>query len=221
MLRSWASSQKAKLNASAATGLTAQTEQDALAQAMAAAMHIMNDDLEGAENGLKDGDSSFHRLGRGLIAFLRAALGFEKEVMREAQDRLNEAEAQAAKEQKAVQKDPNAFRSAIYEPGTEHALTYAQCLLMGAVVAVLNESLTEALRGFYNMRKAYMTLSGIVESEERFLSSRPVSRASMNTTSNYTSSQNSQASAQNGVPVTPRQHGDQHEWEVKIGRAHV
>lgn len=175
MLRGWASGQKAKLTASP-TAVTVQSEQEALAQAMAAAMHIMNDDLEGAEKGLQNGESSFHKLGRGLIAFLRAALGFEKDVMRDAQDKLSAAEAQAYKEQKSAQKEPNAFRSSIYETGTEYALTYAQCLLMGAVVAVLNESLTEALRGFYNLRKAYMTLNTIVDAEDRYLQKQPLSR---------------------------------------------
>ncbi|KAL8949314.1 MAG: hypothetical protein Q9222_004570 [Ikaeria aurantiellina] len=43
----------------------------------------MNDDLQAAEDGLADGNSSFHKLGKGMVAFLRATLGFEPEVMRE------------------------------------------------------------------------------------------------------------------------------------------
>lgn len=214
MLRGWAFGQKAKLTSSS-TSLTAQSEQDALAQAMAAAMHIMNDDLEAAEKGLQGGNSSFHKLGMGLIAFLRATLGFEKDVMRDAQDRLSAAEAQAFKEQKSSQKEPGAFRSSIYEPGTEYALTYAQCLLMGAVVAVLSESLTEALRGFYNLRKAYMTLNTIVETEDRFLreasSSRPQTAGF--TTSAIPTRSSSRLGSSSNLPSGVQQ-GDVTDWDI-------
>lgn len=43
--------------------------------------------------------------------------------------------------------------------------------MMSAVVAVLNESLVESMKGFYKLRRAYMTLDSIVEMERKHMAS--------------------------------------------------
>jgi hypothetical protein len=49
----------------------------------AAAELILNDDVDGAEEGLAGRNSAFHLLGRAVVMFIRATLGFEQDVMRQ------------------------------------------------------------------------------------------------------------------------------------------
>jgi len=97
-------------------------------------------------------------------------LGFEKEVIEQASARLAEAEESASEHQRRAIRDPStAHQSLIYPVGSEYALCHAESQLMSAVVAVLNESLTESLRGFYKLRKAFTTLHEISEAEKNYL----------------------------------------------------
>ncbi|KAF2856157.1 hypothetical protein T440DRAFT_384667 [Plenodomus tracheiphilus IPT5] len=137
--------------------------------------HIMADDVETAEANLSKGTSPFHQLGVGVCTFMRATLGFEQEIMREAANTLYQAENSAYEQQRRAGKDPNAYRSPIYPPGTEYAVCQAEAQLMSAIVGVLNESLTEAIKSFYKLRKAYLALEAVLENEKKFLKERSVS----------------------------------------------
>lgn len=190
-----------------------------------AAAHIMNDDLESAEAGLANGNSSFHKVcqiislgclvsrlinfgnermladeehfaisaGKGHGCFLESYSWFragdnargsvQSGTLEQsgrllifnapsAAERLADAETTASTDQRRAQKDGHTFRSAIYQPGAEFALCHAQTQLMSAVIAVLNESLTESIKGFYKLRKAYVTLSGILDAEARYTRNR-------------------------------------------------
>ncbi|KAL8804391.1 MAG: hypothetical protein Q9182_002586 [Xanthomendoza sp. 2 TL-2023] len=168
MLRGWLREKKGELNASTHS-LDALAEPQNIEASMRATNHVMNDDLQAAEDGLADGNSAFHKLGKGMVAFLRATLGFEPEIMREASDRLADAETTASADYRKAQRDVHARRSVIYPVGSEYSLCQAEAQLMSAIVGVLNESLSESIRGFYKLRKAFMTLDAILAAEDKFM----------------------------------------------------
>lgn len=142
--------------------------------ALRAAEKIMNDDIKGAEEALKSGDSAFHKLARGTLGFMKSTLGFEAEVMKAATEQLGEAENSAYEYYHRAQKGENAFQSQIYDKGAEFLLCQAEAQIMSAIVGVLNESLTESIKGFYKMRKAYMTLESLMGQEQKYMAMRGV-----------------------------------------------
>ena len=169
---------------SSTTSLNSIDEPTHLDHAMHAIANIMNDDVDAAELELSQENSPFHKLGSGVVSFLRATLGFEQEMMKEAAERLADAENAATDHQRRAQKDSKAFKSEIYPIGSEFALCHAESQLMSAVVGVLNESLTESIKGFYKLRKAYVTLDTILQAEQKFMRGKSSpSPANLSTTS--------------------------------------
>ncbi|KAM0234035.1 hypothetical protein ACHAP5_010213 [Fusarium lateritium] len=157
-------------------------EMEDIDDAMASCSLIMNDDIDGAWEKLQTGDSSFHQLGLAVTIFMRSVLGFEKAVMTETSAKLDECEAKAWADYKKAQKHGKARAgSRLYPPGTEFELVRAETQLMGAVVGVLHESLIDAMKSFLKLRKAFMTLDAIIESETKTLGtmSQSASKASL------------------------------------------
>src|SRR5204863_6311707 len=89
-----------------------------------------------------------------------------------ASERLTDAETSASIDQHKAHHNanaPNAYRSQIYAPGTEYIFCQSMAQLMGAFVGILNESLTESIKAFYKLRRAYIALDGILQMEEAYL----------------------------------------------------
>jgi hypothetical protein len=168
--------------------MTAEEEDQHLQSVEIALLKLLDDDVEAADKILKEQNSSYHHLGRGISSFIASMLGVEKELLKEAAAALQVAETKTWEDMKKAQREPNAFRSEIYPPGTEYLLCYAIAQLTSAITAVLSGSVTQAIAGFYKLRKAYLTLDGIMEVEANYFkrkaSSRRTSMASRRETLN-------------------------------------
>ncbi|KAI1111847.1 breast cancer protein [Nemania sp. NC0429] len=136
---------------------------------------IMNDDVDGAEQRLKQGSSTYHSFGLAVCAFMKSILGFERTYMDEASNLLAQSEASAWNEIKKAEKEASSSAShpeRIYPPGSEYQLVLAESYLMSAIIGVLHESLTEGIKSFYKLRKAYVALDSIVQAESAYLRKR-------------------------------------------------
>ena len=156
----------------AAPTMIAEEEEQHLRSAENALLNLLDDDIQEADRILNQQDSTYHCLGRGISSFIASMLGVEKELLKDASEVLQTAENKAWEDMKRAQREPTAFRSKLYPPGTEYLLCFAVAQLTGAITAVLSGSVTEAVRGFYKLRKAYLTLDGIMEAESRYFRER-------------------------------------------------
>ena len=162
--------------AHAAPAMTAEEEDRHLRSVEIALLKLLDDDIAEADKILKEQNSSYHHLGRGISSFIASMLGVEKELLKTAATALQVAETKTWEDMKTSQREPNAFRSDIYPPGTEYLLCYAIAQLTSAITAVLSGSVTQAIAGFYKLRKAYLTLDGIMEVESKYFKHRASSR---------------------------------------------
>ncbi|KAH8808246.1 outer membrane protein-like protein iml2 [Xylogone sp. PMI_703] len=149
--------------------LVAVDEENNLKAVEQALLLLLNDDVKEANKRLLEKDSAYHHLGRGISSFMASMLGAEKELLKDAAAKLQLAETKTWEDMKRAEKDPAAFRSKIYPPGTEYLLCYSIAQLTSAITAVLSGSISEAIKGFYKMRKAFLTLDGIMQVETRYL----------------------------------------------------
>ncbi|KAH8665764.1 outer membrane protein-like protein iml2 [Tricladium varicosporioides] len=182
--------------------MTAVEEDKHLQEVEHALLQLLNDDIAEADRILKRHQSSYHHLGRGISSFIGSMLGVEKEMLREAAQTLQTAENKTWEDMKKAQKEPEAFRSHIYPPGTEYLLCYAVCQLTSAICAVMSGSVTEAIRGFYKLRKAFLTLDGIMAIEQKYLKERVGSSSSIGSRSRRPSTAHSHSTKHSHVRVS-------------------
>ncbi|EHL02397.1 putative Mitochondrial outer membrane protein iml2 [Glarea lozoyensis 74030] len=152
--------------------MEAEEEDKHLRHVETALLQLLNDDIDEADKILKEHESSYHFLGRGISSFLSSMLGGEKEMVKEALNKLLASETKNWDDMKKAQKDSTAYRSKIYPAGTEYLLCYCVSQLTSAICGVMSGSVTEAVKGFYKLRKAFQTLDGILQIESEYLRTR-------------------------------------------------
>ncbi len=98
-----------------------------------ALLQLLNDDIAEADKILKQQDSSYHHLGRGISSLIASMLGVEKELLKDAAATLQVAENKTWEDMKKAQKEPTAYQSNIYPPGTEYLLCFASMISLSPV----------------------------------------------------------------------------------------
>ncbi|KAK9448838.1 uncharacterized protein V1518DRAFT_438292 [Limtongia smithiae] len=163
---SWMRNRSASSSASLASSqsLNALAECSTLSKSLDAMDYIMADDLKRATETLDELDEgeTFPALGKGVMVFIEAALGFEADVIKDATAKLNAAEVQATRSRHRAQKAKH--RTSMFPHGTEYYLAVAEAQLMGAVVLFLGESAISSVKSFYKLRRAYQILAEIYNS---------------------------------------------------------
>lgn len=91
--------------------MDAAEEGEHLRSAEVALLKLLDDDIETADKILKQHNSSFHFLGRGISSFIASMLGAEKELLNDAKAALLLAENKTWEDIRRAQRDPAAYQS--------------------------------------------------------------------------------------------------------------
>lgn len=159
-------------NAKPHVAMVAAEEEQHLRDVERALLKLLDDDIVGADAILDGKESTYHCLGRGMSKFIASMLSAEKESLAEAASLLLVAESKAWEDMKKAQKEEAAFKSTIYPPGTEYLLCYSVAQLTSALCVVLSGNVTEAIKAFYKLRKAFLTVEGIMMGEPASLAKK-------------------------------------------------
>ncbi|SMN21732.1 similar to Saccharomyces cerevisiae YJL082W IML2 Protein of unknown function [Maudiozyma saulgeensis] len=132
-------------------------------------------------------------LARGVVEFLQATLSFEHEEMKKATETLMRAEDLSWKSKTDDEKQ-NFKCSSVYPPGTVYAVTYTESLLLHSLLMLFSESLVEAAKALFKLRKAYSMLSQIIQLVHKAEMKKPVNGVDSATHSDGISSTSNESS---------------------------
>lgn len=112
-----------------------------------------------ARDTLSNDPAAIYPLALGVMEFLEATLGFEPEMMTKAHKTLAKAE-DALMAHARLNAKSHLVTLAIYPPGTEFNVTYAELTLLNALVMLLQEEngMMEQAKALLKLRRAYQTL---------------------------------------------------------------
>ncbi|KAF8575789.1 hypothetical protein K439DRAFT_1419445 [Ramaria rubella] len=134
------------------------TAVDAIKQASVGFDLVFSNDLDAAKDHLSSGQSSFHLMGLGCVAFLQAALGMETGLMTEASRLLTLAEAKAKKEAKSAKTSAQTRR---FSAGLDFEVLQADAILLLGFTQALSESYTGYLQCMYSLNNAHTKFTKI------------------------------------------------------------
>ncbi|QPG76213.1 hypothetical protein FOA43_003599 [Brettanomyces nanus] len=138
-----------------------------LEKALKAMDYVLDDRPEEAFHLLGDHEEvAISELAYGVCEFLEATLGFEDQTMHHASDILSKVESKAWRE-KLISEKNKIKASAIYPPGTEFGVAYAEANLLNALLMLMSENFMETAKALIKLRRAYHTLDVMSKSMEK------------------------------------------------------
>lgn len=129
-----------------------------LERALHAMDMVMDGQMDEAEKLLGE-ESVFHKVAAGVLYFLEAVAGFEPEAVRKAISTLSVAESAASKAKDLAV--TRGVKTSSFRPGAEYEMVLIESNLLTAVSMFLSESVFDALKALYKLRKTYGALEDI------------------------------------------------------------